>query len=135
MLLFLNVFIFSLLGMQVFGGKYDFEKGENEYVRQNFDTFYSAFLTVFQLLTLENWTDVLFYAMRSSTFSLLALFYLISWIWIGNYIFLNLFLAILLDGFTTSGALQLYDEIENEMAQIEKLHRDKAEELEKIKKA
>ena len=39
--------------------------------------------------------------MGSPVFKGITVGYFISWIWIGNYIFLNLFLAILLEGFTT----------------------------------
>lgn len=39
--------------------------------------------------------------MRSSTLSFLDFVFYVTWIFIGNYIFLNLFLAILLDGFTS----------------------------------
>jgi hypothetical protein len=63
MLLFLMIFIMSLLGMQIFGGNFNFP--EQRHVRQNFDDFGTAFLTVFQILTLENWTDILYNCMRS----------------------------------------------------------------------
>jgi len=54
-------------------------------------------------LTLENWTDILFVTLTSSAGAVLSSLYLVSWIFIGNYVFLNLFLAILLDGFTEQG--------------------------------
>ena len=41
LLLFLMIFIFSLLGMQFFGGKFDFR--DQAITRQNFDTFLKAF--------------------------------------------------------------------------------------------
>lgn len=41
--------------------------------------------------------------MRSSVNPVITAIYLISWIFIGNYVFLNLFLAILLDGFVAEG--------------------------------
>ena len=41
--------------------------------------------------------------------------YLISWIFIGNYSLLNLFLAILLDGFTSSNAEDDLNEAENDV--------------------
>ena len=43
LLLLLNI-IFALLGMQIFGGKFDFEDG---LPRTNFDSFYWACITVF----------------------------------------------------------------------------------------
>ena len=48
LLLFLFIVIFALLGMQVFGGKFSFSSTD-EKPRSNFDTFYSALLTVFQV--------------------------------------------------------------------------------------
>ena len=39
--------------------------------------------------------------MRCSTLSFINFIFYVSWIFIGNYIFLNLFLAILLEGFTS----------------------------------
>ena len=44
-LLFTFVFIYALLGMQVFGGKYNF--GDEEPARGNYDSFQIAFVTVF----------------------------------------------------------------------------------------
>jgi hypothetical protein len=52
---------------------------------------------------MENWQQVLFISMRAARGSIIAKFftgfYYISWIFIGNFILLNLFLAILLDSF------------------------------------
>lgn len=52
MLLFVFIFIFTLLGMQLFGGRFDFPDGKP---RGNYDTFNIALVTVFQVLTMENW--------------------------------------------------------------------------------
>lgn len=48
LLLFLFIVIFALLGMQVFGGKFNFEDNV-EKDRSNFDTFWQSLLTVFQV--------------------------------------------------------------------------------------
>ncbi|KAF8569781.1 hypothetical protein P879_00934, partial [Paragonimus westermani] len=45
-LLFLFMLIFALLGMQLFGGEFNFDDGKPS---QNFDTFVKALLTVFQV--------------------------------------------------------------------------------------
>lgn len=47
LLLFLFMVIFALLGMQVFGGKFNF--GNQELPRSNFDSFWQSLLTVFQV--------------------------------------------------------------------------------------
>lgn len=48
LLLFLFIVIFSLLGMQVFGGRFNFEETEAK-PRSNFDSFWQSLLTVFQV--------------------------------------------------------------------------------------
>ena len=57
---------------------------------------------------MENWQLVLYASMRAARGSMLfktitAIFY-ISWIFIGNFILLNLFLAILIDAFADADA-------------------------------
>ena len=64
---------------------------------------------------MENWQAVLYSSMLASKGSLIfktitAVFY-ISWIFIGNFILLNLFLAILIDSFGEADAeLEMTDE-------------------------
>lgn len=48
LLLFLFIVIFALLGMQVFGGKFNFEETQDK-PRSNFDSFWQSLLTVFQV--------------------------------------------------------------------------------------
>lgn len=88
LLLFLFMFIYTLLGIQLFG---------NIKSSSFFSDFLSAFMSTFQVMTLENWQDLLYAtAPEAGTLSTL---YFVSWIFIGNFILLNLFLAILLDSF------------------------------------
>jgi hypothetical protein len=103
--LVLFIFIFSLLGMQFFGGKF------NASMRNNFDAInpidgssgsYGAFVTVFQILTGENWNEIMYEAMKtagdSNVNSALIFLYFFLFIFGGNYLIFNLFLAILLAG-------------------------------------
>jgi voltage-dependent calcium channel L type alpha-1D len=48
LLLFLFIVIFALLGMQVFGGKFNFNSTVDK-PRSNFDSFWQSLLTVFQV--------------------------------------------------------------------------------------
>ena len=97
LLLIIFIFIYSLFGMQLFGGRFQFSNPQDN-PRQNFDSFNNAFLTVYQVLTMENWQSVLYSAMRGQIPAVAAI-YLVTWIFIGNYILLNLFMAIMLDAF------------------------------------
>uniref|UniRef100_A0A8C1XMJ3 Calcium channel, voltage-dependent, R type, alpha 1E subunit b n=1 Tax=Cyprinus carpio TaxID=7962 RepID=A0A8C1XMJ3_CYPCA len=60
-LLFLFIVVFALLGMQLFGGRFIFE----DYTPTNFDTFPAAIMTVFQILTGEDWNEVMYNGIRS----------------------------------------------------------------------
>ena len=62
-LLFLFLVVFALLGMQIFGGKFNFNE---ESPNANFDTFPASFLTVFQILTGEDWNMVMYDGVRAS---------------------------------------------------------------------
>lgn len=52
-LMFLFIFIFTLLGMQTFSGI--FQNDPEGQPSNNFETFPVAFITIFQVLTMENW--------------------------------------------------------------------------------
>ena len=53
MVLLVVIFVYCLLGMQFFGGQYT-----DPTVRARFDNLYLAFLAVFQVLSIENWNDL-----------------------------------------------------------------------------
>ena len=95
LLLFLFIVVYSLLGMQIYRDKLDFKRLS----RSSFDSFYWSFISIFQVLSIENWQSLLYDTMNSSAGPASSLF-LVSWVFLGNFILLNLFLAILLDGFT-----------------------------------
>lgn len=61
-LLFLFILIFALLGMQLFGGQFNFPDGTPP---TNFNTFPIALLTVFQILTGEDWNEVMYHGIES----------------------------------------------------------------------
>eukprot|EP00951_Prasinocladus_malaysianus_P002849 scaffold20217_cov44-Prasinocladus_malaysianus.AAC.1 len=71
--------------------------GESDIMRHHFDDIYISFITIFQILTGENWNTVMYDGMRST--GELAVVYFVLLVVVGNYIILNLFLAILLDNF------------------------------------
>ncbi|OUC49924.1 transporter, cation channel family protein [Trichinella nativa] len=107
-LLCLFIFIFSILGMNLFGCKFCKQEmtADGELVkscdRKNFDSLFWATLTVFQILTQEDWNVVLFNGMaQTSPWSAL---YFIALMTFGNYVLFNLLVAILVEGFQESKA-------------------------------
>eukprot|EP00062_Callorhinchus_milii_P024831 gi/632985161/ref/XP_007909522.1/ PREDICTED: voltage-dependent T-type calcium channel subunit alpha-1H-like [Callorhinchus milii] len=99
MLLMLFIFIFSILGMHLFGCKFSLttENGDTIPDRKNFDSLLWAIVTVFQILTQEDWNVVLYNGMAST--SPWAALYFVALMTFGNYVLFNLLVAILVEGF------------------------------------
>ena len=111
-LLTLFLYIYTLVGMQFFANRLRFDeegypikeigssewKAASVWPRSNFDDFNHAFGSVFQVLTTENWNSVMYDCRRSTGAA--SIIYSCSLIIVGNYIFMNLFLAILLGNFS-----------------------------------
>ncbi|KAI1724609.1 ion transport protein [Ditylenchus destructor] len=143
-LLILFIFIFSCLGMFLFGCKFCkvqcsreevtrekalawnqlYYKGNCECERTNFDSMTDSFLTVFQILTQEDWNMVLFNGMSQTT--PWAALYFVALMTFGNYVLFNLLVAILVEGFQESK--------EEEKRQLEDEARKKADEEEQERK-
>ncbi|KAM4523369.1 voltage-dependent L-type calcium channel subunit alpha-1C isoform 12-T12 [Fundulus diaphanus] len=125
LLLFLFIIIFSLLGMQLFGGKFNFDDTR----RSTFDNFPQSLLTVFQILTGEDWNSVMYdgimaYGGPSFPGMLVCIYFIILFI-CGNYILLNVFLAIAVDNLADAESLTSAQKEEEEAKERKKLAREK----------
>ncbi|XP_049285506.1 voltage-dependent T-type calcium channel subunit alpha-1G isoform X3 [Anopheles funestus] len=116
-LLILFIFIFSILGMYLFGGKFCKFVEESgierectcpeivskhpqcECDRKHFNNILWATVTVFQILTQEDWNVVLFNGMEKT--SHWAALYFVTLMTFGNYVLFNLLVAILVEGFSS----------------------------------
>ncbi|MGH0167788.1 UNVERIFIED_CONTAM: hypothetical protein FKN15_053692 [Acipenser sinensis] len=120
LLLFLFIIIFSLLGMQVFGGKFNFDETQTK--RSTFDNFPQALLTVFQILTGEDWNAVMYdgimaYGGPSSSGMIVCIYFIILFI---CDILLNVFLAIAVDNLADAESLNTAQKEEAEEKQRKK---------------
>nr|XP_024215784.1 muscle calcium channel subunit alpha-1 isoform X2 [Halyomorpha halys] len=120
LLLFLFIVIFALLGMQVFGGRFNFGNTKDK-PRSNFDCFWQSLLTVFQILTGEDWNTVMYDGIQAyggvSSIGILACIYFIILFICGNYILLNVFLAIAVDNLADAESLTAIEKEEDEEAE------------------
>uniref|UniRef100_A0A8C8BSB0 Voltage-dependent R-type calcium channel subunit alpha n=1 Tax=Otus sunia TaxID=257818 RepID=A0A8C8BSB0_9STRI len=127
-LLFLFIVVFALLGMQLFGGRFNFNDGTPS---ANFDTFPAAIMTVFQILTGEDWNEVMYNGIRSQggvRSGMWSSIYFIVLTLFGNYTLLNVFLAIAVDNLANAQELTK-DEQEEEEAFNQKHALQKAKEV------
>ncbi|KAF4136991.1 Ion transport protein [Phytophthora infestans] len=128
-LLFIFIYIYALVGMQFFGNTMRFDSNgyptpyniydywSGTVPRLHFDTFLWSAITVFKIITTDNWNEDMYNVIRSS--GMFAALYTISLIVFGNFIMMNLFLALLLDNFSS-------DDTDEEQAQtnVQKLVRN-----------
>ncbi|XP_050685852.1 voltage-dependent calcium channel type A subunit alpha-1-like isoform X27 [Eriocheir sinensis] len=113
-LLFLFILIFALLGMQLFGGSFNFPE---ETPLANFNTFSIALLTVFQILTGEDWNEVMYQGIASqggTKSGMIYSLYFIILVIFGNYTLLNVFLAIAVDNLANAQELTAAEEEQEE---------------------
>ncbi|KPP79716.1 voltage-dependent P/Q-type calcium channel subunit alpha-1A-like, partial [Scleropages formosus] len=130
-LLFLFIVVFALLGMQLFGGQFNFDTGTPP---TNFDTFPAAIMTVFQILTGEDWNVVMYDGIQSqggvNKGMIFSIFFIVLTLF-GNYTLLNVFLAIAVDNLANAQELTK-DEEEEEQATSQKIALQKAKEVAEV---
>ncbi|XP_063074226.1 voltage-dependent P/Q-type calcium channel subunit alpha-1A [Engraulis encrasicolus] len=130
-LLFLFIVVFALLGMQLFGGQFNFEAGTPP---TNFDTFPAAIMTVFQILTGEDWNMVMYDGIESQggvrKGMVFSVFFIVLTLF-GNYTLLNVFLAIAVDNLANAQELTK-DEQEEEQKSNQKAALQKAKEVAEV---
>nr|AAO83841.1 voltage-dependent non-L-type calcium channel alpha-1 subunit isoform A [Lymnaea stagnalis] len=131
-LLFLFIIVFALLGMQLFGGEMNFEEGRPS---AHFDTFPIALLTVFQILTGEDWNEVMYNGIKShggiENQGMFYSSYFIVLVLFGNYTLLNVFLAIAVDNLANAQELTAAEEEqeEEEAVRREEIEKEMAEQF------
>ena len=127
-LMLIFVYIYALLGLQLFANRFHFDDNgyyvewepmhfpntcpphapwdaENPYTKSgsNFDTFGDAALTTFQIWSGEDWNKVMYFAIRSGGAAGPIYFvYFVFAIFAGNWLLLNLLVAIMLAHFELS---------------------------------
>eukprot|EP00755_Sulcionema_specki_P002765 Sspe_Gene.27001::Locus_11437_Transcript_3_5_Confidence_0.286_Length_6396::g.27001::m.27001 len=97
LIILLYIFIAALVGMRFFGGEFNFPDREEPVPRATFNSFYWSFLTVFQILTRDDWVVVMWDAMLSTGHA--SCIYFLILVVCGDFLILNLFLAILIQSF------------------------------------
>lgn len=104
-LMLLFMFIYTLLGMELYAyrviftneDKDEVSTSEGVYPRANFNTFLSGFTTIFIVFIGEDWNASMYDHVRATGNG--SIFFFISLFILGNLVLLNLFLAILLKNF------------------------------------
>ena len=108
--------IYALLGNQLFSQSHKRRESLG-----TFDTFFSSLLLSFVLLTGDNWTTYLAESNKNSesiAYTAIIILYFLSFVVIGNFILMNVFLGIIVDNLTSD-----YEETHEEEDLLQKQER------------
>jgi hypothetical protein len=122
-LLFVLLFIYALLGMELYANQVKFDSdnkpldcdlnrclGTGDSLRTNFDSFDSALVSVFVLVIGDDWNRLMADYVRAT--SNVSILFFISLTVIGNIVLLNLLLAILIKHFEEKNASKAFEDSE-----------------------
>lgn len=102
---FLITFLMSILAVQLFRGEIPYQDSSGDTIQVTFFTLYNAFLGMYQIMSSENWTTLLYniqaYDDHFNTAWIGALFF-IGWFILANFILINMFIAVIQENFDVS---------------------------------
>ncbi|XP_035382788.1 cation channel sperm-associated protein 2-like [Electrophorus electricus] len=118
LLLFVFMFIFALAGMNIFQN-YNRSSAEGLVFSESFSDLSAAFITLFMIFTLDNWHALLSEVQKVPELdSITCSLYIIFWIFIGSFIFRNIFIGIMTNTFNS-----VRSELSKVVEQIEMQHK------------
>lgn len=101
LILFIFLLTFALFGLQIFKNKM-LDVTSSRFIY--FGTLSQALISVFDIITFDNWYSLMVQGVRKGFFVSIPLF-IFSSIFFGSYLLLNLFMAIVLEGFEYATAI------------------------------
>lgn len=102
---FLITFLMSVLAVQLFRGELPQTDDYGDTIEVTFSTIYNAFLGMYQVLSSENWTTVMYnittYGKARNTAWIGSMFF-VGWFILANFILVNMFIAVIQENFDVS---------------------------------
>lgn len=102
---FLVTFLCAIFAVQIFRGEFPAEDSSGSVVRITFSDIYKSFIGMYQVLSSENWTILLYnstqYELRWGQAWIGATFFVL-WFILANFIVLNMFIAVIQENFDVS---------------------------------
>lgn len=103
--LFLMTFLAAIFATQLFRSQIPHQDDSGDAIAITFADIYNSFLGMYQILSSENWTDILYnatsYTVHFNTGWISATF-IILWFIVSNFIILNMFIAVIQESFDVS---------------------------------
>lgn len=102
---FLLTFLAAIFATQLFRGQLPILDGQGNYLQVTFATMFNSFLGMYQVLSSENWTTIMYNVARFDyqygTAWIGATFFII-WFTLANFVVLNMFIAVIQENFDVS---------------------------------
>ncbi|KAI0387275.1 Ion transport protein-domain-containing protein [Hypomontagnella monticulosa] len=102
---FLITFIMAIFAVQLFRGEIPLQDDDGELVRISFYNIFNSFLGMYQILSSENWTSILYDVTAYTTqwrTSWYGAMFLIAWFILSFFILVNMFIAVIQENFDVS---------------------------------
>nr|XP_002121116.1 cation channel sperm-associated protein 2-like [Ciona intestinalis] len=139
LLLALFMWMFALMGEVIFVRytQYDGRSHGTQLLYQKaFSDILWSFATLFQLMTLDHWLETLLDLLKVMTTqyeSTITVVYILSWIWVGSFVFKNIFAGIMVNNFQTIRNDLHWEKKEKEAkSEVDKFKREFTEELRRV---
>jgi hypothetical protein len=111
---FLITFLMAIFASQLFRGQLPPVDSDGESIKIPFNTIYNSFLGMYQVLSSENWTDVLYnvttYTVHLNTAWVGANF-LIGWLILSYFILINMFIAVIQENFDVGEDMKRLEQV------------------------
>jgi hypothetical protein len=111
---FLITFLMAIFASQLFRGQLPATDDDGEFLRIPFNTIYNSFLGMYQVLSSENWTDIL-YSVTSYTTHLntawMGAVFLIGWFILSYFILINMFIAVIQENFDVGEDMKRLEQV------------------------
>lgn len=111
---FLMSFLMAIFAAQLFRGELPRQDDSGEEVRIPFNTIYNSFLGMYQVLSSENWTDILYNVTTYSTHlntAWVGAIFLIGWFIMSYFVLVNMFIAVIQENFDVSEDVKRVEQV------------------------
>ncbi|KAI4197860.1 MAG: hypothetical protein LQ346_002874, partial [Caloplaca aetnensis] len=99
---FLITFLTAIFAVQMFRGEFPEKDSSGEHIRITFSNIYNSFIGMYQVLTSENWTSLMYNATNYEHLwhgAWISAAFFILWFVLANFIVLNMFIAVIQESF------------------------------------
>ncbi|KAK3394540.1 Ion transport protein-domain-containing protein [Podospora didyma] len=111
---FLITFLMAIFAAQLFRGQIPAQDPDGAWVRIPFNTIYNSFLGMYQVLSSENWTEILYNVTSFTTevnTAWIGAVFLIGWFILSYFILINMFIAVIQENFDVGEDMKRLEQV------------------------